>query len=163
RQRGPQRAGEWRLALLVGPAGPRAEGRGGARSGRPAADDELLQRPDLQLQPGRCPPARLVARSAELGDDPLEVALTGGLDERLAVADDVGREPDPRRLAEDRAEHPLAVLERDLEERSPVDIQQVADLVDERPGRSRRARGPGSRPSLADPLLEEREVRPALV
>src|SRR5262249_10543499 len=63
------------LVALVGPASYRAEVAGVALARRPAADHELLLRADLQLQPGRRPAPRLVARSAELRDDALEALL----------------------------------------------------------------------------------------
>ena len=41
-------------------------------------------------------------------------------------------EPHPAAVGEDRSEQPLAVLERDLQQRAAVVAEQVEDLVDER-------------------------------
>ena len=41
------------------------------------------------------------------------------------------RQADPRVVLEHAAEQPLAVLERDVEQRSAVEVQEVEDLVDE--------------------------------
>ena len=125
-------AREPQLIALVDADRDGAEIAGVAFARRPATDDELLLGPDLELQPGRRPLAGLVARAAELGDDPFEAAGLGRGHERLALADDVRREPDPVRLAQDAPEQPLAILERDVEQRAPVEVEQVEHLVHER-------------------------------
>ncbi len=146
----------------------------------PAADDERLLGPQLDLQPGRGPPTGLVPTASMLGDDALEPLRRCGLVERLAAALEVGREPDLRALREDRAQQPLARLEGHLEERAAVELEEVEDLVDD--GGLRRLGGVGlatafGRPAaaaspapltghpagrLADAELEEREVRPTV-
>src|SRR4029079_19467247 len=141
--------------------------------GRPAADDELLLRPDLDLQPGRRPATGLVGRAAELGHDALEPALAGRLVERPAVTLDVGGVADTRRFAQDAAEEPLPILERDAEQRAAVEVEQVERLVEQaaRGAASAvaavaafRAAGPArTAPALADRLLQQREVRHTLL
>ncbi len=46
-----------------------------------------------------------------------------------AVSLDVRGEPDSTRLVENAAQEPLAILQRDLEERPSVEIKQIEDLV----------------------------------
>ena len=53
-------------------------------AGRPAADDELLLRPDLDLEPGARTLPRLVWRATMLGDDPLEALYPGELEQTSA-------------------------------------------------------------------------------
>ena len=119
--------------------------------GHPAADDELLLGPDLDLLPAVGALARHVRRTAVLGHDPLEAAHPGRLEERDPVALDVLAQPDPRIGAEDRREQPAALLERLVEQRAAVEVEQVEDLVDER-------RRLGGRSPPLDPRLEQREV-----
>ena len=156
---GPDLPGEPELPVLVHADRDRPEVAGVTLAGRPAADDQLLLRPDLQLEPGRRPASRLVPRSAELGDDALEPLAASRLHERLALAHDVCSEPDPGRLLQHRAQESFAVLERHAEQRSSVEVEQIERLVDERAGRRRAASVPD--PPLADPLLEQGEVGPA--
>ncbi len=141
-----------------------------------AADDELLLGPDLELEPRPDPPAGLIARAALLGHDALELALFGGGQEGQPGALDVGREPDVRALAQDRAQDPLAFFQGDLEQGQAVEVEQVERLVDERGGRGlgqvrrglrgRRPGHPSGPAAAAEPhaeaLLEQAEVRPAL-
>src|SRR6202022_5000834 len=58
----------------------------GARSGKPAADDELLAEVVLDLQPGVRALARLVAAVEALGHDALEAELLAGGQRRLALS-----------------------------------------------------------------------------
>ena len=51
--------------------------------------------------------------------------------ERLALALDVGGEADARMRPKDALEQALAVLEGDVEQQPPVEVQQVERLVDE--------------------------------
>jgi hypothetical protein len=60
-----------------------------ALAGRVPAYDELLLGPDLDLQPGRGAPARLVGRASQLRDDPLEATVLRGLVELEALFLDV--------------------------------------------------------------------------
>src|SRR4051794_18256305 len=164
REAGADLAGKAQLAVLVHPDRDRPEIARVAFARRPAADDELLLGTDLELQPGRRPATRLIARAPELRDDPLEALAARRGHERLAVADDVRRIADAVRLAQDAAQESLSILEGDAEERAPVEIEQIERLEDERTGR----RGPGpatgrARPAFADPFLEEREVGPAVL
>ena len=57
----------------------------------------------------------------------------------------------------------LLVSPTDAEEGSPVEIEEVEDLVHERPDRRRATASGRAGPSLADPLLEEGEVEPAVL
>ena len=141
---GADLAGEAQLAVLVDAHGHRAEIAGVALARRPAADHELLLGPDLELEPRRRAPARLVARAPELGDDALEP---------LAAAASWNAMPSPSTWAAKRtrgcvrstlSQQPLAILERDVEQRPPVEVQQVERLVDEarpRPGSTELAPG----------------------
>ena len=88
---------------------------------------------------------------AVLGHDPLEAPRPGGLEERDPVGLDVLAEPDARIGAEDVGEKPAALLERLVEERPAVEVEEVEDLVDER------GRLGGHSPPL-DPGLEQGEV-----
>ncbi len=160
--------------------GDGAELAGVALPRGPATHDERLLGTRLDLQPGGGPSPRLVAAAAVLGDDALEALRGRSLVERPALALDMGGETDPGSLGQDRSEQPLARLERDLEQRPPVELEQVEDLVDDRraaglggiglvPALWRSPAGPSPAPStgnatagcLADPQLEEREVGPA--
>ena len=49
----------------------------------------------------------------------------------IALALDMGRVAHPRMLLEHAPEQPLAVLERDVQQRPTVVVQQVERLVDE--------------------------------
>ncbi len=147
REARPDLAAEPELAVLVDADDERAEVAGVARPGRPAADDELLLGPDLDLEPGVRAPARLVARALELGDDALELLRFGGGPEGLALTLDVGREADARMRPEHALEQALAVLERDVEQQPAIEVEQVERLVDEVRGAL-----------VAGPLLEQAEV-----
>src|SRR4051794_445704 len=127
----PHPSTEPELAVLVDADDERAEVPGVATPRGPAADHELLFRPDLDLQPGAGTAARLVARPLELGDDAFEILLLGGRSERLALTIDVRRETDTRVGAKDALEQALAVLEGDVEEHPAVEVEQVERLVDE--------------------------------
>ena len=112
-------------------------------------DDELLLRPDLDLQPVVRAASRLVPALPLLGHDALEPTRLGGREEAPPLPFDVAGEAYPGVIAEHAPEEALAVLERDLEERPPVEVQQVEGHVDERRvGHARVA---------ADPLLQELE------
>ena len=152
----------------VGPSVPRANGQDqraevgvAALSRQPADDDHLLLAPDLQLQPRLAPAARLVRRAAELRDDPLELLLAGRCEERFAVTLHVARVADEWMRSQAVLQQALALLERHVDERSTVEVEQVEDLVDDRRrlallAGSRRAPGPDARS-----VLEEAETRPA--
>jgi hypothetical protein len=141
----------------------RAQVLGVALARCPATDDELLLGPDLDLEPRRRPAAGLVRGAAELRDDALETALARGLVERPAVTFHVRGEAHPGRLAEDAPEKPLPILERDPQERAPVEVQEIERLVQQsaavaagRRGRApaaRRARPARAAPDVADRLL----------
>src|SRR4029077_13348229 len=110
--------------------GQRAEVPGVALAWRPAGDDQFLLGPGLELQPGLRSPARLVPAPPQLGDHAFEVVGRRRLEERLAVADDVGRETHARVWPEHALEQSLAILERDIEQRTTIEIEQVERLVD---------------------------------
>src|SRR4029078_13470732 len=97
----------------------------------PADDDQLLLGPDLDLEPGRAPPSRLVDRIARLGHDALEAADPGGLEERGALAEHVVAVADAWIVAEDGLEAGLALLEGQAEQALSGEPQQVEHLVDD--------------------------------
>src|SRR4029078_12440925 len=129
----PDLAGEPQLPVLVAADRYRPEGARVPLARRPATDDQLLLRPDLDLDPRRRAPPRLVARAAELGHAPLGRACAAPLHERLALAFYVSREADAGRLAQHGAEESLAILQRHVEQRLAVEIQQGANLVEQPP------------------------------
>ena len=88
-------AGEPQLVVVVDPDGERSEVLGVPLAGRPAADDELLLRSDLDLQPGRRAPAGLVRRATQLREDPFEAQLRCRRVERPPVAFDAASQPAP--------------------------------------------------------------------
>ncbi len=61
---------------------------------------------------------------------------------------------------ESRAEEALPLLERDLEQRPPVEVKQVEGLVDGRRRRTRALRAGRATRADAGPILEEAEARP---
>ena len=129
---GADLAGVAQRAALVDADEQRAEVDGFARALRPAADDELLLGPDLDLLPAVGALAGDVRRAAVLGHDPLEAADAGRLEERQPVALDVLAQPDARVRPQDRREQAPSFLERLVEQRAAVEVEQVEDLVDER-------------------------------
>ena len=88
----------------------------------------------------------------QLGDHPLEPLHLRRLEEGLALALHVGDVADPRVVLEHAAEQALAILERDVEQKPAVEVEQVERLVQE----TADAR-------LAELGLEEREVRAAVL
>ena len=132
REPGADLAGVAQRAVLVDADEERAEVDRPAGALRPAADDELLLGPDLDLLPAVGALAGDVRRAAVLGHDPLEAADAGRLEERQPAAFDVFAEPDARIRPQDRREQPAALLERLVEQRAAVEVEQVEDLVDER-------------------------------
>src|SRR6202008_3938269 len=102
---------------------------GRALAGRPAADDQLLLGPDLDLQPRPCAPAGFVHGAPMFGDDALEALLACGLEEPEPLADDVIGESHSRvGRPQDGVQELLAALEGDVEERAAVEVQEVEDL-----------------------------------
>src|SRR5207244_1127085 len=82
----------------------------------PATDDELLLRPDLDLQPGPGAPAGFVDGAAMLGDDAFEALLPRRLEEHQPLADNVIGESHSRVCrAQDRLQELLAALQRDVQ------------------------------------------------
>ena len=78
-----------------------------------------------------------------LRDDPLELTLRRGAEERLALADDMVGVSNARLRSEDTPEQGLALFEWDLEQRPAVEVEEVEGLVDERRfGGPRRATDP---------------------
>jgi len=120
----------------------------------PAAHHELLLPPCLHLEPGVRAAARLVPAGAPLGHDALEALCLGGLEERLAITLDVARVAHQRVVPQALAQEPLALLERDVEQRAAVEVQEVEGLVHDRHVRV-------LPPPEAGPCLEQRERRAA--
>ena len=56
-----------------------------------AADDDLLLKDRLDLEPSATPHPRLIGTVAQLGDDPFQAFLLRRLEEGLALARDVVR------------------------------------------------------------------------
>src|SRR4029079_5970877 len=127
-------AGESQFVAFVDADRKSTEVAGIATPRGPATDHELLLRPDLDLEPCPGTATRLVPRTPQLRDHALDPDRAGGIEERLPLPDDMRREANPRMVLEHAAEQALAVLERDVEQRSPIEIHQVEDLVDD-PGR----------------------------
>ena len=145
-------AREPQLPVVVDADGHRPEVLGVATPRGPATDHQLLLRSDLDLEPGLGPPARLVPRAPQLGDHALDAESFRGLEERDPVALDMGGVANPRMLLEHAPQQPLAVLERDVQQRPTVVVEQVERLVDE------------ARRFLVTELgLEQAEVRSTLV
>ena len=88
----------------------------------------------------------------ELGDDAFEALGLGGFVERDPLPLDMGGITDPRVVLDHAPQQAFAVFERDVQQRSPVEIQEVEGLIDEAPDAA-----------LAEFRLEEREVRTAVV
>ena len=127
----------------------------------PAADDDLLARGVLDLQPVRGAPPGLVARVQALGDDALEALLLGGGEHLRAVADDVvGHPPAPAVAELELGQARAALGVGQLHERVPVEPQQVEDDVGDR----RLLGQPADRALRADvhAPLQGAEARPAL-
>ena len=151
----PDLAGKPEVLALVHADHERAELLRAPLSRRPPADDQLLLRSSLDLEPGRRAAAGLVPAAPVLGDDALEALGPGGLEECHALGLDRRRDLDPGRGPDDQPEEALALLERDIQQRLPVEVEQVECLEHERD------RPPG--PAGADPLLQQAEVRPTVV
>ena len=94
-------------------------------SRQPTHHHQLLIQAKLDLQPVGRSPAGLVAAIAALGDDPLQVALRRGMHERLPVAHHVRRRADDRVRAQHVGKQSLPVLERHVDERATVEVEQV--------------------------------------
>ena len=116
REAGADLAGVAQFAVLVHADEERAELDRPAGSGHPAADDQLLLGPDLDLPPGHRARAGHVRRVAVLGHDSLEAPHPGGLEERNPVGLDVLAQADARIRAEDAGEQPAALFEGLVEE-----------------------------------------------
>ena len=100
---GADLARESQSLVLVDADDDRAQVLRGPLPRRPAADDQLLFRSRLDLEPRRGPAARLVARAAVLGHDALEALGLDRLEERHALGVDVGARTGPVRWAGSRA------------------------------------------------------------
>src|SRR4029077_5868154 len=97
----------------------------------PADDNKLLFSPELDLEPGAGTPARLVDAVPSLGDDALQLLLPRSLQERLPISLDVGREMRHVARFEDAPEERLAILERHVQQRLAIQVEQVEDPVHE--------------------------------
>ncbi len=103
-------------AVLEGGHEQRAESGVGALAQLEADHHQLLLPADLHLEPGARPLARVVGRSAQLGDDALHAVFPGGVEEGLAIGLDVGQVAHPVGVPEHASQEPLAVLERHAEQ-----------------------------------------------
>ena len=112
---------------------------------RVAGDHELLALLGLDLQPLPAPPSR-VTGVGPLGEDTLEALLLRGLEQRLAVVEH-RRELDGRVLVYELLQPRVPLLERQVDERLALELEQVEEVVDERPR----------------PLLHRREARAPLL
>ncbi len=127
-------AGVDELAVLVDADDKRAEiFPAGAGRGE-AADDDLLLKDGLDLQPGTTANARLIGAVAQLGDDPLQALLFGRFEEGRAFSDNVLGIFQQRAVGKQVTEQPLSVFERHLEEPLAVGIDQIEHDVQQRPG-----------------------------
>ena len=139
----------------------RAEVGVAALSRQPAHHDDLLLAANLELEPRAAATIRLVRRVPQLGDDPFELLLASRLEEGGAFGHDVAREPDECMRPEAGLEHALAFLERDPQERLPIEMEQVERLVHDR-GRLPLAPAARGAPGAdAGPVLEQAEPRAA--
>ena len=100
--------------------------------GQPAADHELLAADVLDLQPGAAAPSGQVAAVEPLGDQPLEAALPVSSSSAFALAAVVAGRLPARAVERERVE-PLAALGvGEVDERAPVEVQEVEDQVGDR-------------------------------
>ena len=100
---------------------------------RVAGDDELLAAVHLDLQPVARAAARLVARARLLGDDALELLRRRRLLQAGPVVESL-REEDGAVPAVEKADELLApLLERAVDDRRALDLEDVEHVVDDRP------------------------------
>ena len=135
------------LSALVQPReDERAEPLACALASHPARDSQLLAPPRLDLEPVAAPRSGPIPRVRPLGHDPFEPLGYGHVHQGRAIVEHV-REPYDRAVRDDRVgEACTALVERQVEERPAVELEQVEDKVRE----------------PAASLLQEREARPAL-
>ncbi len=136
-------------------------------AGHVARDDELLGRPDLELEPRSRAVAGLVAAPPMLRHRSLEALRSSRREERDAVALHVAAESDARVVAEDEPQDGLAIFERHVEVRPARAPWEVEGHEDEGRGPARLARGTARgevRGAEAAPeaRLEQAEVGAAL-
>ena len=101
----------------------------------------------LDLQPVARAPSLQVPRVEPLGHDPLELLRLGRVAQRLPVRESLRQPHDAAPAVEELLEPPLALAQRELDERLAVELEQVEDVEDERTGA----------------LLHRREARAATV
>ena len=111
REPGADLAGVSQRTVLVDADEQRAELDRRAGTARPAADDELLLRPDLDLLPGHRALAGQVRRAAILGHDPFEPARSGRLEEGDPLARTCSLSRTRGSGRSDLGEQPAALLE----------------------------------------------------
>ena len=166
-------AGVAQAAIVVDGHDQRAQVLVGPLPGQPPHDHDLLLAAQLDLQPVPAAAPGLVRAEPALGHDPLQSLLGGRLREVDALAHDVRGVAHQPIGPQHAAQQVLAVLERDVDERSPVEVQQVEDHVGHAgspPLLARSARAHPDRPAgwpspAAQPglLLQPAERRPALL
>ena len=121
----------------------RAEGAGAtALAARVAGDDELLAPGRLHLEPRPAALPGLVAGVGPLRDDPLELLLLRGREERLAVLERLGQAHRAAGRVEQLREALAPLRERQVEERDAVGLEHVEDVEQlraRRPAASRRS------------------------
>ena len=143
-------AGVDEISTLVGREHERAErSLTTALAARVAGDHELLPAVALDLQPLARPPAGQVAGAEPLGHDPFEALLLRGCQERLSVLEGLREAHCLVPLVQKLLQSLAPLLEREVDDRLALHLEQVEDEVDDR------------RAGLA--LLHRREARPALV
>src|SRR6185503_5461045 len=125
------------------PEGPRPP----ALSTGVAGDDELLPAVRLHLEPVARAAARLVARASLLGDDTLEAFLLGGGEELRPIVEGLREKHRPVPAVEQLGELGPPLLEREIDQRPALELENVEDVVDDR----------------AVPLLHRGEARAPLV
>ena len=125
----PDLPGMAQAALIVHGHDQRAQVLVGPLSRQPADDHDLLLAAQLDLQPVPAAAAGLVGAEPALGHDPLQSLLGRRLREVDALAHDVGGVAHQPVGPQHPAQQVLAVLERHVHQRSPLEVQQVEDHV----------------------------------
>ncbi len=139
------------LAALVHREHERTE-RAGATTGTRgvADDDELVGVLRLQFQPVARATPRLVGRIDALRDDPFEVLRSCDLEERVAVLEPFRHGDRARSQVDQLRESRLALVQRQIDERLAVELEQVERVVDELP-RALLQLGEARAPGRVDP------------
>ena len=159
---GPHPPGEAQRGALVVPGqeGPDAA-LTVARAGQPAADDDLLAQVVLDLDPAARAPARLVGRAQALGHHALQTLAAGHLEQVGPAAHVRGRHLHAGATEGQVLERPAALGVGRLDERAPVQPEQVEGHVDH--GDLGHAQADRLGPGQVHAVLQLAEAGPALV